>query len=100
MIPALKSSSKFLLADSIYLFASSPPEELPGTLEEWNRFLSKQVNPSIHEEYHHMLRCFALQQVVNPILECLREGVSNAVDAQFNAKRENEPIYIELFGEH
>ncbi|MCE5317515.1 MAG: hypothetical protein LLG04_09190, partial [Parachlamydia sp.] len=88
----------FDLIDSIFLFASAKPDELPKSPEEFVRFLNRPVDPAVREEYEHHIRCLALQQVANPILDSLREGISNACDAQAVAKREMEHVQVTLQG--
>ena len=91
-------SKYYSLADSIYLFAKAKTEELPRNEQELAIFLNRSVDPLIRENYLHQLRCLALQQVANPILESLREGISNACDAQARAARESQPVDIQLNG--
>ena len=88
----------YSLADSIYLFAKAKAEELPRSEQELAAFLSQPVDPLIRENYLHQLRCLALQQVANPILESLREGISNSCDAQVRAAQEFQPVQASLNG--
>lgn len=88
----------YSLANSIYLFAKAKSEELPRNPQELAAFLNQPVDPFIRENYLHQLRCLALQQVANPLLESLREGISNACDAEVIAQRESQPVETRLKG--
>lgn len=88
----------YSLANSIYLFAHAKEEELPHNEVELAQFLTRPVDPKIREDYLHRLRSLALNQLVDPLRESLREGISNACDAQKRAGREERSVEATLDG--
>lgn len=86
------------LIDAIYLFSRANVEELPSNQAELERFLRQPVDSAKCRELHHQLRCLALQQMVDPLLESLGQGVSNAPDAQAVAENLEEPVHVTLEG--
>ena len=96
--PITKSYPFYSLANSIFLLASAKPEELPKTFDEIAPFLAREVDPAYRIHYLGQLRLLALQSVEKPIIESLREGISNACDAQIIANNKMAPVLVELQG--
>jgi DNA topoisomerase VI subunit B len=50
----------------------------------------------VKRNIQHLVNNLIFKQFQNPALDSIREVISNALDAQVRAKRENEPIIITL----